>query len=479
MVNCDNCMKITIAIILSLSVLGGIGPIFAQVEPPGFTNATSISSVSGNSELPSLLVSSDGIFTIWTETESGKSNVLFSKSTDGGFTFDKPVNLSALANGQSSYPQFVEGNNHIYVTWQSALSGTSNILLTRSLDDGTSFEKPIQLSDGSQLSAFPQVALSGNNVYSSWIEKSADNSTNIIFAKSTDQGNSFGAPLHVTHNVGNSGIPKLSADGTNVYLLWEDNSKGDYEVFLSKSSDSGASFHVPLDISTTAGQSGTPEIAISGNNVYAVWMDNTSGNYDIFFAKSADGGATFEKPIDISNLKGDSGYPQITAWKNNVYVTWTQSMTGINYDVFFAKSTNNGDTFDQPINLSNNPGPSGWPKIVSDGNIYVSWVDSSTGKFDVLITKSTDGGTTFESPTNLSHSKSESYENAMAALNSTVYMVWQEEKGNSGNHTILFSKSTTFVPEFGPFASIALVVSIIAIIAISFRSNLRLNTGWN
>ncbi|MDE1818029.1 MAG: PEFG-CTERM sorting domain-containing protein [Thaumarchaeota archaeon] len=468
-------MKILIAIILSLSMFAGIGPVFAQVESPGFTNATSISSVSGDSELPSLLVSNDGVFVIWTETDSGKSNVLFSKSTDGGYTFDNPVNLSATTNGQSSYPQFAENGTHIYVVWQSALSGTSNILMTRSLDGGTSFEKPLQLSDGSQLSAFPQVALSGNNVYSSWIEKSADNSTNIIFTKSNDQGNSFGAPLHVTHNMGNSGIPKLSAYASNVYLLWEDNSKGDYEVFLSKSSDSGASFHVPIDISTTAGQSGTPEVVVSGNNVYAVWMDNTSGNYDIFFTKSADGGVTFEKPIDISNLKGDSGYPQITVWKNNVYVTWTQTMTGINYDVFFAKSTNNGDTFDQPINLSNNLGPSGWPKIASDGNVYVSWADSSYGKFDILITKSTDGGTTFESPVNLSHSKSESYESEMALLNSTVYMVWQEEQGQSGNHTVVFSKSTTFVPEFGPFASIALVVSIVSIIAISFRSNLRMN----
>jgi predicted secreted protein with PEFG-CTERM motif len=468
-------MKISIAIILSISLFAGVGQSFAQVEPPGFSNATSISHASGDSELPYMSASSDGIFTIWTETTAGKSNVLFSKSTDGGYTFGNPINLSAATMGQSSYPQFVEQNNHVYVIWQSALSGTSTILMTKSLDGGTSFEKPIQLSDQSQLSAFPQIALSGNNVYSSWIEKSADNSTNVIFTKSIDQGNSFDTPLHVTHNMGNSGIPKLSASGNNVYLAWEDNSRGDYEIFLSKSADSGASFHVPLDLSTTTGQSGSPEVIASGNDVYAVWMDNTSGNYDIFFAKSIDGGLTFAKPLDISNLKGDSGYPQFTVWKNNIYVTWTQTMSGINYDVFFAKSSDNGNTFYQPINLSNNSGPSGWPQIASDGNIYVSWADSTAGRFDILITKSTDGGATFESPTNLSHSKDESYENEMAMLNNTVYMVWQE--GQSGNHTINFSKSTTFVPEFGPIASVVLVVSIVSIIAISSSSSLRLKTS--
>ncbi|CUR52058.1 exported protein of unknown function [Nitrosotalea devaniterrae] len=465
-------MKILIAIILGLSILAGVGSSFAQVQTPGFTDAVNLSQVSADSELPHVIVSSDGVFAMWTQSSLGRSDVFFSKSTDGGNTFGSPINLSGATNGQSSYPQFVENNNHIYVIWQSSLSGTSTILMTKSLDGGTSFGKPTTISDASQLSAFPQIALSGNHVYSSWIEKSTDNSTNIIFTKSDDQGSTFDVPLHVTHNIGNSGIPKLSADGNQVYLTWEDNSRGDYEVFLSKSSDSGASFHVPVDISTTTGQSGTPEVIVSGNNLYAVWMDNTSGNYDIFFTKSTDGGNTFVKPIDISNLKGDSGYPQFTVWKNNVYVTWTQTMTGINYDVYFAKSSDNGDTFDKPINLSNNFGPSGWPKIVSDGSIYVSWVDSSPGKFDVLITKSTDGGMTFENAINLSNSKKESYENDMATLGNVVYMTWQE--GQSGNHTIVFSKSTTFVPEFGPFASLALIVSIISIIAISYRSGLKL-----
>ncbi len=465
-------MKILIAIILGLSILAGVGSSFAQVQTPGFTDAVNLSQVSADSELPHVIVSSDGVFAMWTQSSLGRADVFFSKSTDGGNTFGSPINLSGATNGQSSYPQFVENNNHIYVIWQSSLSGTSTILMTKSLDGGTSFGKPTTISDASQLSAFPQIALSGSHVYSSWIEKSTDNSTNIIFTKSDDQGSTFDAPLHVTHNTGNSGIPKLSADGNQVYLTWEDNSRGDYEVFLSKSSDSGASFHVPVDISTTTGQSGTPEVVVSGNNLYAVWMDNTSGNYDIFFTKSTDGGNTFAKPIDISNLKGDSGYPQFTVWKNNVYVTWTQTMTGINYDVYFAKSSDNGDTFDKPINLSNNFGPSGWPKIVSDGNIYVSWVDSSPGKFDVLITKSTDGGMTFENATNLSNSKKESYENDMATLGNVVYMTWQE--GQSGNHTIVFSKSTTFVPEFGPFASLALIVAIVSIIAISYRSGLKL-----
>ena len=133
--------------------------------------------------------------------------------------------------------------------------------------------------------------------------------------------------MYVTSNSGNSGIPKLFATGNHVYLAWEDNSKGNFDVFLTKSDDNGATFHLPVDISSdAAGQSGTPQIAVSQNNLYVVWMDNTSGTYDILFAKSTDGGKSFGTPVNISNLHADSGYPQFAANGNNVYVTWTQTI---------------------------------------------------------------------------------------------------------------------------------------------------------
>jgi hypothetical protein len=468
-------MKVLIAIVLSIFILSCAVPSFAQMTSPGFTNAVNISNITTDSQSPEMIVSSDGIFALWVETTSGRSNIFFSKSTDGGNTFDNPINLSESIKGQSAYPALVQKDKNIYVVWQSSLSGTASVFLTKSTDGGTSFEKPTLLSDVSKLSAFPQIAISDNHVYSTWVEKSDDNSTNIVFTKSDNKGLSFGAPLYVTHNTANSGIPKIIAEGNQVYLAWEDNNKGNFEIFLSKSDDSGVSFHIPYDISSNVGQSGTPQIIVSHDNVYAVWMDNTSGNYDILFAKSTDGGKSFGMPVNVSNAHSDSGYPQFTVSGNNIYVTWTQTMSSQNYDVFFTKSKDNGDTFDKPVNLSSNSGGSGWPKIMSDGNIYISWIDSTPGKFDIFITKSSDGGMTFENPTNVSNTKNESYDNKIVALNNIVYMVWQEDQG--GNHTIVFSKSTTFVPEFGPFVSIILVISIIAIIGVSLRSNLRLKTN--
>ena len=51
----------------------------------------------------------------------------------------------------------------------------------------------------------------------------------------------------------------------------------------------------PVNISNNAGRSLWPAIAAQGDDVYAVWADDTAaaGKSEILFAKSSDGGETF------------------------------------------------------------------------------------------------------------------------------------------------------------------------------------------
>ena len=463
-------VKVLLTVIFMLFAISGIVPSFAQTTS-GFTNAVRLSDVSYDSHTPSILVSNDGVFAIWMGIQSGRSDIFFAKSADGGNTFGAPINLSADTHGQSAYAAFAQKGKDVYVVWQTSLTGTADVYLAKSTDGGDTFGKPVLISDSTKLAAFPQLAVSDNHVYFSWLEMAEDNSTNIVFAKSDDGANTIGNLTYMTSHSGNSGLPKLVATGSQVYLVWEDNSQKNFEIYLRKSNDYGSTFDTPVDISTSSGQSGTPQIVVSNDKVYAVWMDDTSGNFDILFAKSSDGGKSFGAPVNISKLHTDSGYPQLAVSGDNVYVTWTQTIVDPNYDVYFVKSTDGGNTFDEPVNVSKNLGPSGWPHIAADGAIYISWVDSSPGKFDLYITKSTDGGATFQNYTNVSNSKTESYNTQMALLNDVVYLAWEE--GAKSNYTIMFNKSTTFVPEFGPLAAVALLVSIGAIIAVSSRSNLR------
>ena len=94
-----------------------------------------------------------------------------------------------------------------------------------------------------------------------------------------------------------------------------------------------------------------PRIASYGNNVYVIWENTPENNGQIFFIRSTDGGYKFSNPVNLGNNTGFLGFPRIGIFENNyVYVVWHDA----SQDILFRRSSNGGDTFDKTINLSNN-----------------------------------------------------------------------------------------------------------------------------
>src|SRR6476646_6224905 len=203
------------------------------------------------------------------------------------------------------------------------------------------------------------------------------------------------------------------------------------------------SYNGVLNISNNNRTSADPQIDISGNNTYVVWSDESPGNPDIFFTKSTDGGNTFsDKPINLSNNSGNSVYPKIALYGNTSYVVWEDNSTG-NFDILLKKSTDGGNTFsDKPINLSKNKGNSSDPEVFSDerNDIFVVWDDDSPGNADIFFTKSTDGGETFSKPVNLSNNTRGSFDPTLTISKNHISVAWDDD--SPGNADILFTKST-------------------------------------
>ena len=64
-------------------------------------------------------------------------------------------------------------------------------------------------------------------------------------------------------------------------------------------------------------------IATSGDNVYIAWWTNKTGNDEVMFRASTDGGKTFGDKINLSNsTKSDSQDAHIDASGDRVFVTW-------------------------------------------------------------------------------------------------------------------------------------------------------------
>jgi hypothetical protein len=94
-------------------------------------------------------------------------------------------------------------------------------------------------------------------------------------------------------------------------------------------------------------------IAASGNNVYTVWPNNDTGHWNVFFAKSTDGGNTFKIMIISAPDKGNivDQNSEISASGSNVYVSWWTNKTGVFMPVFRA-SNDAGNTFGKTMMLN-------------------------------------------------------------------------------------------------------------------------------
>jgi hypothetical protein len=124
--------------------------------------------------------------------------------------------------------------------------------------------------------------------------------------------------------------------------------------------DGGATFGDTINLSNNLGISHHPAIAISGENVYVVWHDETPGNFDILHRRSTDGGANFVEPIkNLSNNPDRSFSPAIAVSGNNVYIVWQDFCPG---NSFPEQIKNLSDNSGSSSDIAFNPG------IAASGN---------------------------------------------------------------------------------------------------------------
>jgi phosphatidylethanolamine-binding protein (PEBP) family uncharacterized protein len=413
--------------------------------------------VSNNADFsltPQVAVDGGGnIYAVWEDdnaTNSNNSNILFSRSTDGGVTFSTPTNVSKSSGLSFSPRTAVDTNGGVNVVWVDNTPGHQTIFFSRSIDGGVTFSTPVNTSNDPSDSANPQIAVDATGTISVVWENDTIN-LGVFYAHSTDGGVSFSSPLPLTTNTSGSFGPQLAVDADgNICVVWEDDFSTLAHVSFSRSADKGATFSTPqLNLSKdSTGNSTAPMIALDGGgNINVVWVDDSPGYFAIFFTRSSDNGTTFSTAKGISNTSGNSANPQLAVdASGNVHVVWQHNTPQVfNRDIFFARSADGGATFtNPPLNLSANPGDSinPWLTVDSAGNLNLGWADTTpTIRRNILFSQSADAGVTFSAPQNLSNDSGGSSDVQIAAdKNGNLDVVWSD--GTSGINQILFSRFT-------------------------------------
>jgi hypothetical protein len=100
----------------------------------------------------------------------------------------------------------------------------------------------------------------------------------------------------------------------SVYIVWEGNIGTIPRGVLFKRN--AITFDPSISLQRTFGHSTTPAVAASGNNVYVVWSDRSTGDTKIFYTRSTDGGVSFGDIVNISNSLEHPVNPAVAASNN-------------------------------------------------------------------------------------------------------------------------------------------------------------------
>lgn len=305
-----------------------------------------------------------GTFNYWSHGAT-RNGIFVRRSLDGGETWeaqhfavakqlsepgipfeDKPYIVADTSDGPYS--------GTLYVGWTRWTLADSQILLSRSVDDGKTWSEPLEIDtrrglprdDNGADEGFSGAVGPDGTLYAVW-----GDGEHIVFTSSRDGGRTFEA----THNVIDTapimfdvesvercnGFPVIDMDRKSgrLYVVWSDYRNGDVDVFCSTSADGGRSWSSPVRVNSDPVHDGADQffqwLAVdeASGAVNVVFYDrrNDAQNREptVVLARSTDSGRTFvnyawtNTPFDPARVfLGD--YTGLAAFGDRVYGAWTE-----------------------------------------------------------------------------------------------------------------------------------------------------------
>ena len=238
-------------------------------------------------------------------------------------------------------------------------------------------------------------------------------------------------------------------DPDTVYLLWQEIifSGGSHggEILFARSTDGGASFSDPINLSTTeagAGKgrltaqrwdNGSLDLAMDGDGtLYAAWTEYEGR---LHVSRSTDGGASFSDPVHVT---GDDATPargpSLTVdTEGTVHLAWTVGEDRL-ADIYHTASSDQGRTFSEPRVAYESDAHADAPALTADseGGVHLTFAEQTSqvgSGYQIRYAQLPAGADAFNAPTDVESLPSDAFEGAGFPTahtddGDTLYLLW-------------------------------------------------------
>ena len=254
--------------------------------------------------------------------------------------------------------------------------------------------------------------------------------------------------------------PTVALDARGqVGVAWADHSGKDI-FFQRYGTDGTPQLAAPVNVSRSPRTfSWLPRLVVTHGEpaaIHVLWQEivfsGGSHGGEIFFARSTDGGRSFSDPINLSNTIAGAGKGRLTSryWHNGsldlvvsesaLYAAWTEYEGAL----WLRRSADGGKSFSRKIRI-HDAKPARAPALAVHGNtVYLAWTVGDDQSADIRAAKSSDGGASFGAPVIVDRSKGYSDAPKLAVDgNGTLHLAYGEsERGLFAGRHVRYARST-------------------------------------
>jgi len=331
-------------------------------------------------------------------------------SENGGDSFDKPVWVSEAGKRVTSHgesgPAFFVSQDDTLAAWNEG----GELRFARSLTWGSSFEKPITITDksGKSFSGYPSLAVAPNrDIYAVWIDTrdqvgDSDDNYSVYLAKSTDHGATFGKNVRVAGKICPCCRPTISfGPQGEVMVFWRHIYPGPiHDMTVAVSTDGGQTFSQPKRVAEDnwridgCPDSG-PAVARVGKRVYVAWLTEASPQIaGVRLTWSDDGGKTWAPAVKASQKILDANYPWFSVTQDGRALLVFQGrdpdkQSGWSGLGVYLVEITSGGKLSEPVAVPGITSSAKRPTVTAGlgGRVYVTWTAEDNGQSGVYLSR--------------------------------------------------------------------------------------------